>query len=37
MLAKLGFTEGLWFDEPQEDGSVDTVIGCTLDVRQVVG
>ena len=20
MLAKAGFTEGLWFDEPQEDG-----------------
>ena len=37
MLAKLGFSEGLWFDEPQEDGSIDTVIGCTLDVRQVVG
>ena len=32
MLAKAGFTEGLWFDEPQEDGSVDTVVGCTLDV-----
>ena len=37
MLAKAGFTEGLWFDEPQEDGSVDTVVGCTLDVRRVLG
>ncbi|GAB3763176.1 aminoglycoside 6'-N-acetyltransferase [Nocardioides ginsengisegetis] len=37
ILAKAGFTEGLWFDEPQEDGSVDTVVGCTLDVRRVLG
>lgn len=37
MLAKLGFTEGLWFDEPQEDGTVATVVGCTLDVRRVIG
>ncbi len=37
MLAKLGFAEGVWFDEPQDDGSVDTVVGCTLDLRQVVG
>jgi aminoglycoside 6'-N-acetyltransferase len=37
MLAKLGFTEGLWFDEPRDDGTVDTVVGCTLDVRRVVG
>jgi aminoglycoside 6'-N-acetyltransferase len=37
MLAKLGFTEVLWFDEPQEDGSVDTVVGCTLDVPTVLG
>lgn len=37
MLAKAGFTQGLWFDEPQTDGSVDTVIGCTLDVRRVLG
>lgn len=37
VLAKLGFTEGLWFDEPQQDGSVDTVVGCTLDVRRVLG
>ena len=37
VLAKAGFTEGLWFDEPQEDGSVQTVVGCTLDVRRVLG
>jgi aminoglycoside 6'-N-acetyltransferase len=37
MLAKAGFTPGLWFDEPQEDGTVDTVVGCTLDVRRVLG
>lgn len=37
MLAKLGFSEGLWFDEPQADGSVDTVVGCTLDVPRVLG
>ncbi len=37
MLAKAGFTEGLWFDEPQEDGTVDTVVGCSLDVRCVLG
>lgn len=36
MLAKAGFVEGLWFDEPQEDGTVDTVVGCTLDVRRVI-
>lgn len=37
VLAKVGFVEGLWFDEPQPDGSVDTVIGCTLDVPRVLG
>ncbi|MBZ5740397.1 GNAT family N-acetyltransferase [Nocardioides mangrovi] len=37
MLAKAGFDEGLWFDEPQEDGSVQTVVGCTLDVGRVLG
>ena len=37
VLAKAGFTEGLWFDEPQEDGSTRTVVGCSLDVRQVLG
>lgn len=37
MLAKAGFEEGTWFDEPQPDGTVDTVVGCTLDVRRVLG
>ena len=37
LLAKLGFTQGLWFDEPQPGGEVDTVIGCSLDVRTVFG
>ncbi|WP_137293574.1 GNAT family N-acetyltransferase [Nocardioides dongxiaopingii] len=37
VLAKLGFVEGLWFDEPQEDGTVATVVGCTLDVGRVLG
>ncbi len=37
MLAKAGFSEGLWFDEPQADGSVDTVVGCSLDVARVLG
>jgi aminoglycoside 6'-N-acetyltransferase len=37
ILAKAGFEEGVWFDEPQEDGTVDTVVGCSLDVRRVLG
>ena len=37
VLDKVGFTRGIWFDEPQEDGSIATVVGCTLDVRRVVG
>jgi aminoglycoside 6'-N-acetyltransferase len=37
VLDKLGFERGLWFDEPQPDGRVDTVVGCTLDVRGVLG
>jgi len=37
VLAKTGFTEGLWFDEPQEDGTTRTVVGCTLDVPTVIG
>jgi aminoglycoside 6'-N-acetyltransferase len=36
MLAKAGFAEGLWFDEPTA-GGVDTVVGCSLDVRLVLG
>jgi aminoglycoside 6'-N-acetyltransferase len=37
VLAKAGFTEGLWFDEPQPDGSTTTVVGCSLDVGRVIG
>jgi RimJ/RimL family protein N-acetyltransferase len=37
ILAKAGFTQGLWFDEPRPDGSVDTVVGCSLDVARVLG
>ena len=37
VLAKAGFTEGLWFDEPQENGETHTVVGCTLDVATVIG
>jgi aminoglycoside 6'-N-acetyltransferase len=37
VLAKLGFTEGVWFDEPGPDGRIDTVVGCSLDVAQVIG
>ncbi len=37
VLEKLGFRQGLWFDEPQSGRRVDTVIGCTLDVRRVIG
>ena len=37
ILDKAGFTQGLWFDEPQPDGTVDTVVGCSLDVRRVLG
>lgn len=37
VLAKLGFEEGLWFDEPEADGSVRTVVSCTMDVSVVLG
>ncbi|MFL6135153.1 MAG: GNAT family N-acetyltransferase [Nocardioidaceae bacterium] len=37
VLDKLGFTRGLWFDEPQPGGRVDTVVGCTLDVPRIFG
>ncbi|MBO0842650.1 MAG: GNAT family N-acetyltransferase [Nocardioides sp.] len=35
VLAKIGCTQGTWFDEPQPDGTVTTMIGCTLDLRAV--
>jgi aminoglycoside 6'-N-acetyltransferase len=37
ILDKAGFTRGTWFDEPQRDGTTATVVGCTLDVRRVLG
>jgi RimJ/RimL family protein N-acetyltransferase len=37
VLDKLGFTRGLWFDEPQPGGQVDTVVGCTFDVARILG
>jgi RimJ/RimL family protein N-acetyltransferase len=38
VLAKLGAVEGLWFDEPEsDDGPAGTVVGCSLDVAQVMG
>jgi aminoglycoside 6'-N-acetyltransferase len=37
VLAKLGFREGVWFDEPGVRGGTDTVVGCSLDVAQVIG
>lgn len=37
VLAKLGFTEGLWFDEPTTGGEPATLVGCSLDVAQVMG
>lgn len=37
VLDKLGFTRGLWFDEPQSGGGVDTVVACDLDVRRFFG
>ena len=37
VLEKVGFVRGLWFDEPQADGTTGTVVGCTLDVARVLG
>ena len=37
VLDKAGFRQGTWFDEPQRGGGVATVVGCTLDVRRVLG
>ena len=36
VLEKLGAKQGLWFDEPQSDGGVKTVVGCSIDVRTVL-
>ena len=37
ILDKVGFVRGTWFDEPRSDGTAVTVVGCTLDVRRVLG
>lgn len=41
VLAKLGATQGMWFDEPhdptQPGGRIDTVVGCSIDVPRVLG
>lgn len=42
VLAKLGATQGLWFDEPhgQDRGGrpqLHTVIGCSIDITRVLG
>lgn len=37
ILAKAGFVEGVWFDEPDQRGGTETHVGCTLDVAQVLG
>ena len=37
VLDKLGFERGLWFDEPQAHGRASTMIGCTFDVRRLIG
>jgi RimJ/RimL family protein N-acetyltransferase len=36
VLAKVGFTEGVWFDETNADETA-THVGCTLDVPTVLG
>jgi RimJ/RimL family protein N-acetyltransferase len=37
VLDKAGFERGVWFDEPQRDGSTATMVGCSLDVARVLG
>lgn len=37
VLDKAGFVRGTWFDEPQADGSTETMVGCSLDVARVLG
>lgn len=37
VLAKAGFEPGVWFDQPQSDGSTHTMVGHTLDVLRVLG
>lgn len=37
VLAKLGFRQGTWFDEPASDGLPRTLVACLLDVERVLG
>lgn len=37
LLLRAGFVEGTWFDEPQPDGTMATVVGHSLDVPSVLG
>lgn len=37
LLLRVGFTEGTWFDEPQPDGGVATLVGHSLVVASVLG
>jgi aminoglycoside 6'-N-acetyltransferase len=37
LLLRVGFVEGLWFDEPQPDGSVATLVAHTRDARTLLG
>lgn len=36
-LAKVGFIPGTWFDEPNPDGTVSTVVGCSFSVPTILG
>lgn len=37
VLERAGFTQGVWFDAPQPDGTVSTVVGCTASLSSLVG
>lgn len=37
LLLRVGFTEGIWFDEPQPDGGVATLVGHSIAVASVLG
>lgn len=37
LLLRAGFREGVWFDEPQPDGTTATLVGHSLDVTTVAG
>ncbi|KAA1417049.1 acetyltransferase [Nocardioides humilatus] len=37
LLVNAGFVEGVWFDEPQADGSIATLVGHSRAVASVLG